>query len=219
RIDMVLLALVQLGDAELGLIGPGGTLQPDGTRFVSTAHPDYHTNDELTGWCDWFYRYIGVMVTDGLDGQLAADPVLDGGNTFFGARMNPNNVPNAFRDPVGDGCGTDTATGALIQKGCQSYTSTQVTLDKDNEFFSNISTNIYYDATKSLAKNKGIGNSQARDKHPGMSLALDPNGNGGVGTVWSIEGNVSDNVKVMTRAANNAFINGFGKLDLSMFQP
>ena len=162
------------------------------------------------------------MKCDGAMGparMVGADENAHGGNTFFGARMNPNNVPNAFRDPLDDGCGTDTATGAVIAKGCQSYTSTQVALDKDNEFFSNISTNIYYDATKSLAKNQGIGNYQAMDKHAGMFLAFDPNTNGGVGTVWSIEGNVSDNVKVMSRAANNSIINGFGKLDLSMFQP
>lgn len=233
RIDMVLRALVQLGDAEAGLIGAGGSEEPDGTRFVSTAHPSYHTGDEVTGWCDWFYRYLGVIVTDGLDGKLAADPVAAGGNTFWGARMNPNNVPNAFRDPLDDGCGTelvdldhDGTSGDVIANGCQSYTATQVALDTgDNEFFSDISTNVYYDATGSLASSQLPGNYQAMDRHAGMFLAFDPHGDGSssgtgtVGTVWSIEGNVNDTVKVMHRAADDPIINGFGKLDLSMFQP
>lgn len=233
RIDMVLEALVQLGDAEAGRIGPGGTVAPDGTRFVSTAHPSYHPGDELTGWCDWFYRYLGVIVTDGLDGNLATDPVADGGNTYWGARMNPNNVPNAFRDPVDDGCGTELidldgngSSNDIVAKDCQSYTSAQVALDtRDNEFFSNISTNIYYNATRSLAKNQAMANYQAMDRHAGMFLAFDPSGNGTstgsgtIGTVWSIEGNVNDTVKVMHRAADDTLINGFGKLDLSMFQP
>jgi hypothetical protein len=147
--------------------------------------------------------------------------------------MHPNNVPNAFRDPIDDGCGTELVDldgngrkGDVVATGCQGYTATQVAIDTgDNEFFSNISTNIYYDATRSLASNQLPGNYQAMDRHAGMFLAFDPNGDGSstgtgtVGTVWSIEGNVSDTVKVMHRAADNSVINGFGKLDLSMFQP
>src|SRR6185436_8451011 len=225
RVDMVLRALDQFGDAQDGLIGPGGTVAPDGTRFVSTTHPNYNPGDELTGWCDWFYHYIGVVVTDGLDGNLAADPVTDGGNLFWHDAMNPNNVPNAFRDPLDDGCGTalvdldDHAAGDVLMAGCQELDSSEVDLDtNDNRFYSNILNNIYYDATKSLPQNQGMGNYQAMDLHAGMFLAFDPNGDGSstgtgtVGTVWSIEGNVSDTVKVMHRAGDSTIINGFGKL-------
>jgi len=41
---------------------------------------------------------------------------------------------------------------------------------------------------------------------------------GTAGTVWSIEGNVSKTVKVMTRDPANPTINGYGKLDLARFQ-
>jgi hypothetical protein len=233
RVDMVLRALDQLGDAEDGLIGAGGTVEPDGTRFVSVDHPRYHTGDELTGWCDWFYRYIGVVVTDGLDGQLASDPVVDGGNLFWNATLNPNNVPNGFRDPLDDGCGSELidldgngVVGDVLMAGCQEHSSSEVALDlDDNRFYSNISTNIYYDAIKSLAQNQAMGNYQAMDIHAGMFLAFDPNGDGSasgagtVGTVWSIEGNVSDTVKIMHRASDSTTINGFGKLTATMFAP
>jgi hypothetical protein len=233
RVDMVLRALDQLGDAQDGLIGSGGTVDPDGTRFVSINHPSYHTGDELTGWCDWFYHYLGVMVTDGLDGQLAADPVADGGNLFWHTTMNPNNVPNGFRDPIDDGCGTERVdhdhTGRsndLLYAGCQEHTTTEITLDTDdNRFYSNISGNIYYDPIKSLPQNQGIANYQAMDSHAGMFLAFDPNGDGSstdsgtVGTVWSIEGNVSDTVRIMHRPADSTVINGFGKLTAAMFAP
>jgi len=233
RVDMVLRALDQLGDDQDGLIGPGGTLAPDGTRFVSVNHPSYHAGDELTGWCDWFYRYLGVIVTDGLDGAFATDPVVNGGNLFWKTTMNPNNVPNGFRDPLDDGCGTelvdlngDGSAGGTLYAGCQEHTSGEVALDTDdNRFYSNISTNIYYDAIKSLPQNQGLGNYQAMDQHAGMFLAFDPNGDGTaagagtVGTVWSIEGNVSDSVKIMHRAADSTTINGFGKLTATMFAP
>lgn len=232
RIDMALLAFAQLGDAQAGLIGAGGTLQPDGSRFVSTAHPNYDPGDELHGWCDWFYHYLGVIVTDGLDGNLSTDPVAFGGNTFWHANMNPDNVPNAFRDTKGDGCGTERVadldhdgTIGVLDHGCQDYTTTDVTLDTDdNEMFSNISTNIYYNFSKSLPMNQAMGNYQAMDQHAGMFLDFDPNGNGTktgagtTGTVWSIEGNVNDTVMVMARDPANTTINGYGKLDLAMFQ-
>lgn len=58
-----------------------------------------------------------------------------------------------------------------------------------------------------------------------MFLAFDPDGDGTasgsgtVGTVWSIEGNVSDTVKIMHRASDSTTINGFGKLTAAMFAP
>jgi hypothetical protein len=238
RVDMVLRAFDQLGDAQNGLIGAGGTLAPDGTRFVSVNHPNYDPGDETTGWCDWFYHYLGVVVTDGLDGSLAADPVADGGNLFWHDTMNPDNVPNAFRDPLDDGCGTALVdidathhAGDVLMAGCQDHDSSEVDLDtNDNRFYSNKPGNIYYDATKSLPQNQGMGNYQAMDWHAGMFLAFDPNGDGTfsgsgaagtlpVGTVWSIEGNVSDTVKVMHRAGDSTTINGFGKLTATMFAP
>jgi hypothetical protein len=147
--------------------------------------------------------------------------------------MNPDNVPNAFRDPLDDGCGSEIGdvdgngiAGEVIDHGCQSYTAAQVRLDRDdNQFYSNISTNIYYDAVKSLASNQAMGNYQAMDSHAGMFLAFDPNGDGSfdgagtAGTVWSIEGNVGDRVKIMHRTAADPIINGFGKLTLAMFSP
>ncbi|HZJ65476.1 MAG TPA: hypothetical protein VFD36_18325, partial [Kofleriaceae bacterium] len=233
RVDMVLRAFDQLGDAEDGLIGPGGTVAPDGTRFVSVNHPNYNPGDELTGWCDWFYHYLGVVVTDGLDGNLAADPVANGGNLFWHDAMNPNNVPNAFRDPLDDGCGTALVdidathhAGDVLMAGCQDLDSSEVDLDtNDNRFYSNKPGNIYYDATRSLPQNQGMANYQAMDSHAGMFLAFDPSGDGTssgtgtTGTVWSIEGNVSDTVKVMHRAGDSTTINGFGKLTATMFAP
>jgi hypothetical protein len=233
RVDMVLRALDQYGPSQTGAIGPNGRVDPDGTRFVSSLHPAYNPGDELTGWCDWFYHYLGAVVTDGLDGSIAANPVVDGGNTFWKDTMNPDNVPNAFRDPLDDGCGSEIGdvdgngiAGEVIDHGCQSYTAAQVRLDRDdNQFYSNISTNIYYDAVKSLASNQAMGNYQAMDSHAGMFLAFDPNGDGSfdgagtAGTVWSIEGNVGDRVKIMHRTAADPIINGFGKLTLAMFSP
>jgi hypothetical protein len=235
RIDMVAQALNQLGDFRDGLIGQGGTLAPDGTRFTGSSmtplHPSYQPVDDL-GWCDWFYHYIGAVVTDGLDGNIAANPVLDGGNRFWNT-MNPDNIPNAFRDPLYDGCGTEIGdadkngtANEIIFNGCQKLTSAQVTLDtNDNQFYSNIPTNVYYDAIKSLPSNQGIGNYQAMDSHAGMFLAFDPNGDGTstgtgtIGTVWSIEGNVSNRAQIMHRASDNTVINGFGKLTTAMFSP
>lgn len=234
RIDVALQSLDQYGDSEDGLIGKGGTVAPDGQRFTASnlvpLHANYHPGDDL-GWCDWFVHYVGAVVTDGLDGSYASNVVVDGGNTFW-HDMNPNMVPNAFRDPVGDGCGTeigdpdgDGVVGEVIANGCQNYAAGTVALDtNDNEFFSNIPGNLYYDATKSLPGNQGIGNYQAMDHHAGTFLAFDAAGDGSfsgagaTGTVWSIEGNVSNHVRVMHRPANSTVINGFGKLTLSMFQ-
>jgi hypothetical protein len=236
RIDIVLQALNQLGDFKDGLIGLDGTLEPDGTRFTGSSmtplHPSYDPIDDL-GWCDWFYRYVGIKVTDGLDGNIAANPVVDGGNLYWNATMNPDNIPNAFRDPLDDGCGTEIGdlngngvAGEVIRNGCQKLTVAQVKLDRnDNQFYSNISTNVYYDAVKSLPSNQGIGNYQAMDSHAGMFLAFDPNGDGTfagagtIGTVWSIEGNVSNRVAIMHRPSDSTVINGFGKLTQAMFSP
>jgi Putative metal-binding motif len=246
RVDLVLRALVEYGDSQEGEIGPNGTVAPDGTRFVSSLHPAYNKGDELT-WCDWFYHYLGAMVTDGLDGSIAANPVVEGGNTFWQHTMKPNNIPNAFRDPLGDGCGTalvdvdDYRAGDGIDHGCQNYTATQVQLDRnDNQFYSNIATDIYYDAVKSLPSNQAMGNYQGMDHHAGMFLAFDAAGDGtfdgpgrfgtvgavgtidpveAVGTVWSIEGNYGDRVKVIPRPATSSTINGFGKLTLKMVSP
>jgi hypothetical protein len=147
--------------------------------------------------------------------------------------MNPDNIPNAFRDPLDDGCGTEIGdlngngvAGEVIRNGCQKLTVAQVKLDRnDNQFYSNISTNVYYDAVKSLPSNQGIGNYQAMDSHAGMFLAFDPNGDGTfagagtIGTVWSIEGNVSNRVAIMHRPSDSTVINGFGKLTQAMFSP
>lgn len=234
RLDVVLQALVQLGDSKAGLVGKSGSLAPNGSRYTASAltplHPHYNSGDDL-GWCDWFYHYVGVKATDPLDGNLAANPVVHGGNDFW-HEMNPNNVPNAFRDPNYDGCGTelvdldgDGVNGEVITAGCQSHQPGQVSLGSDNEFFSNISTNVYYHATRSLPQNQGIGNYQAMDHHAGMFLAFDPSGDGSssgsgtVGTVWSIEGNVGNQVAIMARPANSTVINGFGKLTPAMFAP
>jgi hypothetical protein len=236
RVDLVLQALNQLGDFRDGLIGLDGTVAPNGARFTGSnmtpLHPSYQPVDDF-GWCDWFYRYVGVRVTDGLDGNIAANPVVDGGNLFWNATMNPDNIPNAFRDPLNDGCGTEIgdANGNGIRReilfnGCQKLTAAQVRLDDDdNQFYSNIPTNVYYDAVKSLPSNQGIGNYQAMDQHAGMFLAFDPNGDGTfagagtIGTVWSIEGNVSNRVAIMHRASDSTVINGFGKLTEAMFSP
>jgi hypothetical protein len=236
RVDIVLQALNQLGDFKDGLIGLGGTLAPNGSRFTGSSmtplHPSYDPIDDF-GWCDWFYRYVGIKVTDGLDGNIAANPVVDGGNRFWNATMNPDNIPNAFRDPVDDGCGTeigdvdgDGIPGEVIFSGCQKLTAAQVTLDtNDNQFYSNIPTNVYYDAIKSLPSNQGIGNYQAMDSHAGMFLAFDPNGDGTfggagtIGTVWSVEGNVGNRAAIMHRPSDSTVINGFGKLTAAMFSP
>lgn len=233
RVDVALIALDQYGDSEDGLVGKGGTTAPDGERFTASnllpLHEHYHANDDLL-WCDWFVHYVGAVVTDGLDG-LAANPVVDGGSRFW-HEMNPNNVPNSFRDPLGDGCGTeigdadgDGIAGELLGGACQSLAAGTVTLDTDdNEFFSNQPNNVYHDPIKSLPGNQGLGNYQAMDSHAGTFLAFDPDGDGsfagagGPGTVWSIEGNVGNHVRVMHRAADDPVINGFGKLTLAMFQ-
>jgi hypothetical protein len=58
-----------------------------------------------------------------------------------------------------------------------------------------------------------------------MFLAFDPNGDGTfagagtIGTVWSIEGNVSNRVAIMHRPSDSTVINGFGKLTQAMFSP
>ena len=62
----------------------GGTLEPDGTRFVSSAHPNYHVGDELTGWCDWFYHYLGVIVTDEHGRPLSAPLAVEPDVTWVG---------------------------------------------------------------------------------------------------------------------------------------
>ncbi len=234
RIDVVLQALDQLGDSEAGLVGKGGSLAPNGSRYTASSltplHPSYNNGDDL-GWCDWFYHYVGVKATDPLDGSLSINPVVNGGNDFWHT-MNPNNVPNAFRDPFFNGCGTeavdldgDGINGEVINAGCQSYAPGQVNLGSDNQFYSNIPADIYYHSIRSLPQNQGIGNYQAMDHHAGMFLAFDPNGDGTssgsgtVGTVWSIEGNVGNQVAVMSRPANSTAINGFGKLTPEMFEP
>jgi hypothetical protein len=256
RVDLALVAFDQLGDSEDGLIGKRGTVLPDGVRFTASnmvpLHESYHPRDD-TGWCDWFYHYVGAVVTDGVDGAYASNVVVDGGTAFWHA-MNPNNVPNAFSDVLNDGCGTendgldldgDGFAGGTLMKGCADYLAGTVTLDgKDRQLFKNIPGNFYYDAVQSLPANQAVGNYQAMDGHAGMFLAFDPNGDGGfgaggpgdddddagdvggggagggaaVGTVWSIEGNVGDHVRVMHRAADNPVINGFGKLTVGMFQ-
>jgi len=236
RIDIVLQALNQLGDSQDGLIGLDGTVAPNGSRFTGSSmtplHPSYHVWDDFL-WCDWFYRYLGIEVTDGLDGSRALNPVVDGGTLFWKTTMDPNHVPNAFRDPLADGCGTEIGdpngngiANEVIVAGCQSFAPGQVTLDlNDNQFYSNISTDVYYDAIKSLPSNQGIGNYQAMDSHAGMFLAFDPNGDGSfsgagtIGTVWSIEGNVGNHVAIMHRPSDSTVINGFGKLTSAMFSP
>ncbi len=234
RIDVVLQALVQLGDSKAGRVGKEGTVAPNGSRYTASSltplHPHYNNGDDF-GWCDWFYHYVGVKATDPLDGSLTTNPVVNGGNDFWHT-MNPNNVPNAFRDPHYDGCGTelvdldgDGVNGEVISAGCQSHQPGQVSLDSDNEFYSNIPTNVYYHSIRSLPQNQGFGNYQAMDHHAGMFLAFDPDGNGTssgsgtVGTVWSIEGNVNNQVAIMHRPANSTVINGFGKLTPEMFEP
>jgi hypothetical protein len=236
RVDLALQALHEVGDSQAGLVGLGGTLEPDGTRYTGSAflpqHPSYHGPADDTAWCDWFVHYVGVRVTDGLDGSIAAHQVADGGNTFWHT-MNPNAVPNSFRDPRHDGCGTERVdldgngvVGDKVQVGCQDYSSLQVSLDTaDNQFYSNIPNNIYYDAIKSRPQNQGMSNYQAMDSHAGMFLAFDPNGDGTstgsgtIGTVWSVEGNVSHHNSIMHRASDNPVINGYGKLTLSMVSP
>jgi hypothetical protein len=228
RIDLVLHALDQLGDDLDGLVGKHGTTDPDGSRYTGSSlaplHASYHVGDDLL-WCDWFYHWAGAMATDGLDGNLAANVVVDGGTTFWQATMNPNNVPNAFRDPDDDGCGTElvdlNADGQLgvIASGCQNYTAAEVSLDADDRsFYRNDPANLYYDAVQSLPSDQKPGNYQAMDSHAGMFLAFDPAGDGGIGTVWSIEGNVGNRVRVMSRPADSTVLNGFGKLRVSMFQ-
>jgi Putative metal-binding motif len=234
RIDVVLQALVQLGESKAGFVGKGGSVAPNGSRYTASSltplHPSYNVGDDL-GWCDWFYHYVGVKATDPLDGSLSINPVVSGGNDFWHT-MNPNNVPNAFRDPFYNGCGTeavdldgDGVNGEVIHAGCQSYEPGEVNLGSDNQFYSNIPSNVYYHSIRSLPQNQGIGNYQAMDHHAGMFLAFDPNGDGTssgsgtVGTVWSIEGNVGNQVAVMSRPANSTTINGFGKLTPEMFDP
>jgi hypothetical protein len=236
RVDMALQALHEVGDSEAGLVGEGGTVEPDGTRYTGSAylphHPSYHGPGDDTGWCDWFVHYVGVRITDGLDGSIAAHQVADGGNGFWHT-MNPNAVPNSFRDPHNDDCGTELVdlnkngvVGDRVHVGCQDYTSSQISLDQtDNQFYSNISSNVYYDAIKSRPQNQGMSNYQAMDSHAGMFLAFDPNGDGSasgagtIGTVWSLEGNVGHHNSVMHRATDNPVINGYGKLTLEMVSP
>jgi hypothetical protein len=236
RVDLALRALDQLGDSQAGLVGGGGTVDPDGSRYTASAltplHPHYNGPGDDRAWCDWFFHYVGVRATDGLDGIIALNPVVDGGNAFW-HEMNPNNVPNAFRDPELDGCGTEVVdlngngiVGDVLGAGCQKHSLAEVMIDSDdNEFYSNIVTNSYYHATRSLPQNQGLGNYQAMDHHAGMFLAFDPNGDGSfsgsgtVGTLWSIEGNVGNRVAIMHRPADSTTINGFGKLNAAMFSP
>lgn len=235
RVDVALQALDQLGDSKAGLVGLGGTAAPDGSRYTASAmtplHPRYNGPGDDRGWCDWFVHYVGVRVTDALDGVIAVNQVVDGGNAFW-HEMNPNNVPNAFRDPDGDGCGRERIdlngngfVGDTLGAGCQDYSLDEVWLDDDNEFYSNNLGNTYYHATKSLPQNQGLGNYQGMDHHAGIFLAFDPNGDGSfsgdgtVGTVWSIEGNVGNHVAVKHRPADSTTINGFGKLTAAMFSP
>ncbi len=225
RVDIVLRAFDELGDFQDGLVGLGGTLKPDGSRYTGDGLP--------IKWCDDFVRYVGIRVTDGLDG-IAANQVEDGGNAFWNT-MDPNHVPNAFRDTNYDGCGTwkvdpgvlypGAKAGSVIDDGCQQYTSLGiVALDtKDNQFFSNQPFDLYYDPIKSLPQNQGVGNFQSMDSHAGIFLAFDPNGDGSsdgagtIGTVWSIEGNVTNRVKIVSRPSDSTFINGYGKLTEAMF--
>ena len=233
RVDLVSQALDQLGDSLDGLVGEGGSLEPDGSRYTGSAltplHHRYHPGDDLM-WCDWFYHYIGVRVTDPLDG-VAANPVVDGGNRFW-HEMNPNNVNNTFRDPRGDGCGTELvdldSDGVLgvIGNGCQDHTAAEVALDvDDNAFYSNRPNNIYYDATASLPQHQALGNFQAMASHVGVFLAFDPDGDGSssgagtIGTVWSIEGNVGNRVAIKYRPSDSSTLFGFGKLAAHMFAP
>lgn len=239
RVDIALRAFDQYGDSEDGLIGSHGSYAPDGQRFTASnlvpLHPKYDPVDE-TGWCDWFVHYIGAVVSDGADGNLAANVVVDGGSPFW-HDMNPDNVPNAFRDPDGDGCGSengdvdgDGVPYELIDKGCQDYADGTVLFDgdddgvDDNQFFANTPGNVYYSAIKSKPENQAMSNYEAIAGHAGIFLAFDPAGDGTfdgagtIGTVWSIEGNVSGKVAVMHRTSDNANIKGYGKLTLAMFQ-
>lgn len=234
RIDLALLAFQQYADSEAGLVGALGTVAPDGQRYTASnltpLHRRYDTVDDLA-WCDWFYHWLGATVSDGVDGNLAANVVVDGGTTFWHG-MNPDSVPNAFRDTADDGCGWeigdvdhDGQVGEHVMHGCQDYADNLIDLDTDDlEFFSNVPGNVYYDQTASLPANQGIGNYQAMDEHAGMFLAFDPGGDGtfagagSSGTVWSIEGNIDNEVAIMTRPGDSTFINGFGKLRLSLFQ-
>ncbi|MEJ7596325.1 MAG: putative metal-binding motif-containing protein [Kofleriaceae bacterium] len=231
RVDLVLQALDQLGDSQDGLVGLGGSLEPNGSRYTGSAlsplHSKYNPGDD-SAWCDWFYHYVGVRVTDPLDGT-AATPVVDGGSAFW-HEMNPNNVNNSFRDPMNDGCGSfKLIPGRVpepIMQGCQDYDPGEINLDTaDNAFYSNHPNDIYYDAMRSLPRNQGLGNFQAMDLHVGMFLAFDPAGDGSntgtgtSGTVWSIEGNADNHhVAIMHRAGDDPDINGFGKLDETMFE-
>ena len=227
RVDIALRAFDELGDFEDGLVGAGGTVAVDGSRYTLPT--------STGGWCDDFVRYVGIRATDELDGNIAADPVVDGGTAFWNT-MDGSHVPNAFRDTLYDGCGTwvidpgplepGGTKGGVIDHGCQKLSSVAVAIDtKDNQFFARFLPDIYYDATRSAPENQGVGNFQSMDLHAGIFLAFDPSGDGhdgggGTGTIWSIEGNVAnDQIRIVPRPVDSAVVNGYGKLTDAMFMP
>lgn len=240
RVDMALLALEQFGDDRDGLIGQFGTIAPDGTRFTANKivprHPNYIRGDE-SAWCDWFVHWVGATASDGADGVLAANVVVDGGAPFW-HNLNPNGMPGAFRDVDHDGCGTelvdldgDGVNGEVINARCDDYQIGEVALDADDNRYAHARTErLYSDATYSPASAQKLGNYVDLDHHAAIFLAFDPGGDGtfnsgtyaatgAPGTVWTVEGNFANRVDVRPRAADSNDINGWGRLTIDMFEP
>jgi hypothetical protein len=232
-------------------VGRRGTVHPDGSRYTGSflapgpVHANYQPTDD-TGWCDWFFRWVGLKATDGYDTVYSYYLVVAGGVPFW-HDMNPDKVGVSFKDADGDGCGTEVGDadndgiadehfgdGEDFDQGCGDLMMElghgQVTVDTDDNYYARVNPlSAWYDPVYSLPANHTYGDYVGMNGHVGMFLAFDPNGDGSytgadtvnvpaVGTVWTIDGNNGQQVRVVPHPGNTSFILGYGRLARWMFR-
>jgi hypothetical protein len=179
--------------------------------------------------------YGGVPFWNGMDPNFVAsrfkDPAGDGCASEFGdpdgdgivKATDPNGngiFGEVYGIPPAQGCGPDATA----------YPPNLIQVDLDDNQYAKVDLNsAWFDKVYSRPANHAPGDFIAMNHHVGMFLAFDPNGGGDewgtdtntppVGTVWTIEGNNGQQVRVRTYVGNSDFILGYGRLRAQMFAP